>query len=271
MWPDTVLSSSLVNICTIVLSFKQYVIILLLCTIRLSDHVDYPDRQLESLTASLLTTPTEIRVLPDTLQSDTFTRLASVDEVLPNLTDLKIAPARVILIRVAEFIQCSSLPVLLQLVQRLKQNANVRQLFLWINPSCVLSATDSHVIVPYLEHMSGAVITLRDATNLQVLTKKAGGAVGQKYYTYTVSSSRFETIETQKPVLKRPVDESVNPESLTTFKINFEDEELEARTALKLPYERTTDAPAMDESRIIYTPDADDDFDEEDPDDDLNI
>lgn len=208
-------------------------------------------------------------------QSDTFeppSKSESVDALLSNLSDLQITPVPTLLIRVAEFIQFNSLPALFQLVHRLKQSAHVRQLFLWTNPSSVLSAHDRQVIVPYLQHMSSAVITVRDVANLQVLTKKAGGAVGQKYYTYAVRSDRFEATETQKPVPVRSTDESVNPESLTTFKINFDEEEMEARTALKLPYERTSDAPAAaPESRIIYTPDADDDFDEEDPDDDLNI
>lgn len=57
---------------------------------------------------------------------------------------------------------------------------------------------------------------------------------------------------------------------MATFKINFDDEELVARNSLKLPYERTTDEIPLG-SKIIYSPDSDDDFDEEDPDDDLNI
>lgn len=32
--------------------------------------------------------------------------------------------------------------------------------------------------------------------------------------------------------------EVINPESLATFKINFDEEEQVARSALKLPYER---------------------------------
>lgn len=95
--------------------------------------------------------------------------------------------------------------------------------------------------------------------------------------------------EIKSEVVVKDAEPTVNPESLTTFKINFDEEELEARNTLKLPYERykiktlqlitlhqtivicstSDDTPA--ESKIIYHPDADDDFDEEDPDDDLNI
>lgn len=39
-------------------------------------------------------------------------------------------------------------------------------------------------------------------------------------------------------VVVKDAEPSVNPENLTTFKINFDEEELEARNTLKLPYER---------------------------------
>lgn len=58
---------------------------------------------------------------------------------------------------------------------------------------------------------------------------------------------------------------------MATFKINFDDDEMVARNSLKLPYERTSDEVVPAESRIIYNPDSDDDFDEEDPDEDLDI
>lgn len=133
--------------------------------------------------------------------------------------------------------------------------------------------TATAVIVPYLQHMAGAVLTLQDSVNMSVLTKKSGGAVGRKLFAYeVVDERRFEVREVQREIRSVAADDApVNPESLTTFKINVAgEEEEEARTALKLPYERTSDVQPQ-ESRIIYNPDSDDDFDEEDPDDDLNI
>lgn len=69
----------------------------------------------------------------------------------------------------------------------------------------------------------------------------------------------------------RQQEPSIAPESLASFKINCDEEELVARNALKLPYERTTEELPPPTGRIIYNPDSDDDFDEEDPDDDLDI
>lgn len=64
---------------------------------------------------------------------------------------------------------------------------------------------------------------------------------------------------------------TIDPESLATFKINVEEEELVARNAMTLPYEKTNEVRQSDGPKIIYHPDSDDDFDEEDPDEDLYI
>lgn len=78
--------------------------------------------------------------------------------------------------------------------------------------------------------------------------------------------------EVKGSVDEKPAPEpTIDPESLATFKINAEDEELVARNAMKLPYERTSEAQQPAGPKIIYNPDSDDDFDEEDPDEDLYI
>lgn len=89
-------------------------------------------------------------------------------------------------------------------------------------------------------------------------------------FSYQIASDDINVLEVKQELIAKVIEPTVDPESLATFKINFEDEELEARNALKLPYEKTgVEVPAS--GRIIYSPDSDDDFDEEDPDDDLDI
>lgn len=92
-------------------------------------------------------------------------------------------------------------------------------------------------------------------------------------YQYEVDKHyQLNVREIKGSVEEKPAPEpTVDPESLATFKINFDEEELVARNALKLPYERTSEAPKPAEAKIIYHPDSDDDFDEEDPDEDLYI
>lgn len=57
-------------------------------------------------------------------------------------------------------------------------------------------------------------------------------------FSYRVQSNAFEVSEVKTEVVVKEAEPAVNPESLTTFKINFDEEELEARNTLKLPYER---------------------------------
>lgn len=78
--------------------------------------------------------------------------------------------------------------------------------------------------------------------------------------------------EVKGSVDQKPVPEpTIDPESLASFKINVEEDEIIARNALKLPYEKSEEEKRLPGPQIIYNPDSDDDFDEEDPDDDLYI
>lgn len=114
-------------------------------------------------------------------------------------------------------------------------------------------------------------------------------------YQYEINN-HFDIMIREKPKsTKKPTDSApvVDPDSLATFKINIDDDEQIARNALKLPYERcqsfmskikfhfyynvvffrfrrgSDEGPKT--SQIFYQPDSDDDFDDEDPDEDLNI
>lgn len=59
-------------------------------------------------------------------------------------------------------------------------------------------------------------------------------------YQYSISSDYEISVKERKAgeVKKATAEPAVDPESLATFKINFDEEELAARNALKLPYER---------------------------------
>lgn len=69
--------------------------------------------------------------------------------------------------------------------------------------------------------------------------------------------------------MKQLIQENVAslPENLTTFKISLEEKEKESRDKLVLPYLPQKSG----ESKIFYEFDHVDDWDEEDPDDDLDI
>lgn len=230
--------------------------------------------------SSLLSLPNidnqQVKVLPQTAnQFDHFSVSGESDQ---RFNCAGVRP--VTLIHVAEYTQRHSIPELFHLVHRRVRSAT-RPLCLWVHENCLNHAADSGVIVAYLQQMAGAVLTIRDSENISILTKKGGGTtIVRKHFTYRVQNKRFVDVHEGQSVRAPNADTdpdtaTIRPESLTTFKISVEDgEEMQARTALKLPYERTSDIvpkPQQAESRIIYHPDAMDDFDEEDPDDDLNI
>ena len=68
-----------------------------------------------------------------------------------------------------------------------------------------------------------------------------------------------------------------DPTKDLTFNLKLTDDEKQARSNLKLPYmfheEKTSEVTINrpGEGRVFYQPDEADDFDEEDPDDDLDI
>lgn len=69
----------------------------------------------------------------------------------------------------------------------------------------------------------------------------------------------------------------VDPTQNLTFNLKLTDNERQARSNLKLPYmyheEKKSDIAvnSVGEGKVFYQPDEADDFDEDDPDDDLNI
>lgn len=116
---------------------------------------------LKSLPYQFNDDPTILQLDRQHLNSDSF---------LDNLSSFQV------LINVAEFTQLFSLRSLFQLVNSLKTSAQIKQLWLWASPATICQ----EMVVPYLEHMSTSVLTLKDSVNMRLLTKKSGGLVSKK-------------------------------------------------------------------------------------------
>ncbi|XP_046673197.1 elongator complex protein 5 [Homalodisca vitripennis] len=119
------------------------------------------------------------------------------------------------------------------------------------------------------------LIVFHDKSKSIVTTshRKASGRIIQTIEEFStdsatglISTKEIELSKASK--IRNENDNIANIDNDVTFKLGLEDEEKRARSELVLPYLKTA-KPGSGE--IVYEPDANDDWDEEDPDDDLNI
>ncbi|KAJ9594888.1 hypothetical protein L9F63_013813 [Diploptera punctata] len=140
---------------------------------------------------------------------------------------------------------------------------------------------DSHTVLPYLDHLATSNIRIGIPTRgsngnpvASITHKKLGGKIINEIEFYTIDSNCRVTSQKLEPVNDKIVEKSVEvtdntlPQNLTTFKLSLGNQEKQARSELVLPYVRINKEKG---GKVFYQPDAADDWDEEDPDDDLDI
>ncbi|XP_037931340.1 elongator complex protein 5 [Teleopsis dalmanni] len=154
--------------------------------------------------------------------------------------------------------------IVFQFMHKLRTCKYVRRVFLWASIPCLPNA---RYILSACEYMADMVLSIESDDMLTIIVRKPGGGVTRNHYKYKLSVDKFLVEATQ--TTKRKPDKAITTpsENLGTFKIELDEEELVARNSIKMPYEKTV----ADTANIIYTPDSGDDFDEEDPDEDLSV
>ncbi|XP_065359754.1 elongator complex protein 5 [Calliphora vicina] len=176
--------------------------------------------------------------------------------VLPNLSD---------------FLAYQKISVIFQFLTNLKKCEYIKRTFLWISLPH-LHHDHANYVVAAFEYMADLVLHILTTNELSLLICKPGGGVTFQHYTYNRTKSEFKVKLRQATDKSKTTntdsEDGQKAEQLGTFKIELDEEEIVARNAMKMPYEKAMEAT---ESNIIYTPDAADDFDDEDPDEDLNI
>lgn len=123
----------------------------------------------------------------------------------------------------------------------------------------------------YFRSLSTFVIQLQPNSNrVLYVYKKPSGKIIRQTETYSTNNGILtcEKIGTVDP--KKLVQEISKPESLATFKIGLNDDERALRDKVVLPY-LYRDEDEKRGGEIFYELDNMDDWDEEDPDDDLDI
>ncbi|ALC43907.1 CG2034 [Drosophila busckii] len=178
----------------------------------------------------------------------------------------------VILPTLADLLSYQTPAYIFDYLNKLRRSDHVRRVFLWASPAH-LQHVDADYILAGCEYLAELVLRLETETTLALISRKPGGGVSNKRYNCQVSKTEFqvsplmESKEAKEATIEEDNVKAADPGG--TFKIELDEDEMVARNALTLPYEQHNKEPT--EGNIIYTPDADDDFDDEDPDEDLLI
>lgn len=126
-----------------------------------------------------------------------------------------------------------------------------------------------------LEHLSTLFISVQEShsnENIRLSMKyKKGGKLIKSVedISYNTTIGKFVSTNARHKVAEEPKEKVTLPHSVASFKIGLEEHEKEARDNLELPY---TKLPASTGSgKVFYEHDDADDWDDEDPDEDLDI
>lgn len=152
-------------------------------------------------------------------------------------------------------------------IRKLKSHENIK-LILVLHKDCLQmhSKLQKHLI-----HLAHATITYSDSDPLKIAVQiKLGNKFvkTEEILSYDGTTSVLKCERITKAVLKDEEPVKLNPGELTTFKIEVDQTQQLEKHNLKLPYMSKINEG---QSKVYYEPDAVDDWDEEDPDEDLDI
>ncbi|KAJ3651989.1 hypothetical protein Zmor_017991 [Zophobas morio] len=149
----------------------------------------------------------------------------------------------------------------------IKNKKNVQQIITVLHTDLL---EDRDKVIQYFQHLSTLHMELQPKRVLYTY-KKSQRKIIKQLEEYYCDSGKFITQPIKKPdkdVIRETV-EQINPENMSTFKIGLSEKDKESRSNLVLPYlPKETNSS---DGKIHYAFDDIDDWDEEDPDDDLDI
>lgn len=168
-----------------------------------------------------------------------------------------------------------------KILQQLKKGGAVRAVI------CLLHA-DLHQrgTVGSICHLASSVITvwpgMRGEDALAKITKRSkSGKVTQDEVIFSVSEDLTVTVQNKPSQTGHkaadPEEQQADPTANLTFNLRLSDTERQAKENLSLPFVFSKEKksallhPGQGSGRILYEPDANDDYDQEDPDDDLDV
>lgn len=187
-------------------------------------------------------------------------------------------PATLVIDSLSWILRHESPPVVCKTLQQLKKGGAVRAVIGLLHADLHQRGT-----VGSLCHLASSVITVwpgpRGEDALAKITKRSkSGKVMQDEVIFSVSEDLTVAIH-NKPCHKTTDSEEqqADPTANLTFNLRLSDTERQAKEKLALPFVFSREKksallhPGQGSGRILYEPDANDDYDQEDPDDDLDV
>lgn len=153
-------------------------------------------------------------------------------------------------------------------LKKLSSHTNIEKLILVLHKDCLSHSSKLQI---HLNSIATATVSYDTSNPRKVHYRIRKGTKVTKSDEMLAYDSRSSTL-TSTPIVREAVKEDepekLNPGSLTTFKIEVDQIEKMEKSKLKLPYMSKIHEG---ESKVYYEPDAVDDWDEEDPDEDLDL
>ncbi|XP_050353089.1 elongator complex protein 5 [Nymphalis io] len=153
-------------------------------------------------------------------------------------------------------------------IKYLQNNSSIIKIIIILHTDCIPVASKLRV---NLNHIANAVVTFdsENCCKLFIQIKKNGKVFKSEEvisYDSQISTLKLTPIVKVDKKVKEP--EKISPGNLTTFKIEMDQTQQMEKHKLKLPYMKKINEG---QGKVYYEPDAVDDWDDEDPDDDLDI
>lgn len=156
----------------------------------------------------------------------------------------------------------------LNCIKKLQGSSNINRLILILHKDCVSHGSK---LQTHLNHLVNVIISFSNtkSSNIFVTIKKGNKVIrSEEIISYDSNQSMLRLTPVVAEVKKEETDEKPLPANLSTFKIEVDQTDKIQKYNLKLPYmSKIHDG----QSKVYYEPDAVDDWDEEDPDEDLDI
>lgn len=165
-----------------------------------------------------------------------------------------------------------------RIFNRINNNKAIQQIISVLHSDLIIGDDYSKASL-YFEKLCSLSMHIRnpfltDKKRIEYKYVKRGGKIISEIEEYKFEGGNLVTNKIEKPypkkILEKTLSREINPEDLSTFRIGLTDEEKLSREKVVLPYLPKA-KEEEEEGKIFYQLDEVDDWDEEDPDDDLDI